>query len=884
MKFFTNKSIWTKIIIVLIFIILFEFIVAKPSLGADVVEFGGKLISPVLSLVVSLGDGILEIMHSSIMGSQETLIEVDMESTWWDILGKVVGALILAAFVAAAVMSGVGIVGIMGAAVKGIAFGVVGDKCIDLLQHSLGMDRVSTAAFVQENLPELLYLPVYTISPEEIFQGNILLFNVDFFSTPVEIKEEMRDSVDKDGNVITDANGNPVQEVDHYYYIDENGNEVVTSSQNIAEDLRGIISQWYVSLRNIGLVCMMIVLLYIGIRMLLSSVASDKAKYRQMLQDWLMGLLLLFLMHYIMAFSVTIVNKLTKVVSTSVDKNGYAVRIPDDEDHEISKVLNENGQSSILFDDEGNPLSEDGTQLSNTNDCAYIMYPTNLLGKLRLQTQMANWGAQYVGYGLCFLIMVCYTVFFVFTYLRRVLYMAFLTIIAPLVAVTYPIDKMNDGSAQGFDKWFKEYIFNLLIQPMHLLLYYVLVTSAFTLASENLLYTIVAIGFMIPAERLLRNLFGFEKAQTPGLLAGPAGAALAMTAINKLGSLKGSSKGSSGSNTSSASTATSSDDESAVNPRMNSTLDTTGEMAKAALGETDGDEEQQAINEMRNQALTDEERAFVEQEQARLNQQRQQQMNQQRESLAERWVRRGKQKIKNAPKRLGRYGKSQLYKLKEGAKMSVKQSPGGAIRLAGTAAGATALGAAALSAGIASGDPTQAAQYAAAGIGAGYALGGNIGDQAVDSIQTLRSHDNPAYNSRQYDDLVREDYIKNFRKENRDKIRHNFDKEEAKRMLDDGGVVEQFLRNNVNDADDIIAAKKMMDTNEVSNVKQASALVKYSKRVGNDYKSSNAGKWRETFSDEYQQKGYTKEQADRMARKTMDQIKKFNETKEDNYK
>ena len=48
MKFFTNKSIWSKIIIVLIFVLIFEFIITKPSLGAEVtdniVEGGGKLL------------------------------------------------------------------------------------------------------------------------------------------------------------------------------------------------------------------------------------------------------------------------------------------------------------------------------------------------------------------------------------------------------------------------------------------------------------------------------------------------------------------------------------------------------------------------------------------------------------------------------------------------------------------------------------------------------------------------------------------------------------------------------------------------------------------------------------------------------------------------
>ena len=47
----------------------------------------------------------------------------------------------------------------------------------------------------------------------------------------------------------------------------------------------------------------------------------------------------------------------------------------------------------------------------------------------------------------------------------------------------------------------------------------------------------VAIGFMIPAEKLLRSLFGFEKAKTPGLLAGPAGAAVTMGAMQKFANL-----------------------------------------------------------------------------------------------------------------------------------------------------------------------------------------------------------------------------------------------------------------------------------------------------------------------------------------------------------
>ena len=38
-----------------------------------------------------------------------------------------------------------------------------------------------------------------------------------------------------------------------------------------------------------------------------------------------------------------------------------------------------------------------------------------------------------------------------------------------------PIDKLNDGQAQAFNMWLKEFIFNILIQPFHLLIYMVFI-------------------------------------------------------------------------------------------------------------------------------------------------------------------------------------------------------------------------------------------------------------------------------------------------------------------------------------------------------------------------------------------------------------------------
>lgn len=124
--------------------------------------------------------------------------------------------------------------------------------------------------------------------------------------------------------------------------------------------------------------------------------------------------------------------------------------------------------------------------------------------------------------------------------------MAFLTMIAPLVAITYPIDRLGDGHAQAFTMWFREYIMNAMMQPLHLVLYTALVSSATNLVVQNPIYALVAIGFLIPAEKFVKSMFGFNKAETPGTLGGFAAGALAGTSLKSL--LSGPKGGSSGSN------------------------------------------------------------------------------------------------------------------------------------------------------------------------------------------------------------------------------------------------------------------------------------------------------------------------------------------------
>ena len=112
--------------------------------------------------------------------------------------------------------------------------------------------------------------------------------------------------------------------------------------------------------------------------------------------------------------------------------------------------------------------------------------------------------------------------------------MAFFTMIAPLVALTYPIDRAGDGKSQAFDMWFKEYTMNAIIQPVHLIIYTVFVGSAYGLVAKNPLYAIAAIGFLTPAEKFIKKMFGLDKAESTSGFGSFAGGAFAMNMMKQL--------------------------------------------------------------------------------------------------------------------------------------------------------------------------------------------------------------------------------------------------------------------------------------------------------------------------------------------------------------
>lgn len=243
--------------------------------------------------------------------------------------------------------------------------------------------------------------------------------------------------------------------------------------------LRQNVATWYYALRNLSIVILLGILLYVGIRMAISTVADEKARYKKMIKDWVVSLALVFVLHFIMIFIIEINNTLVTIMyNADLSSNwGNAIGIIEKKVWDVSFSV---GVGSLVV------------------------------------------------YG----ILVGVTIIYLIMYIKRMLTVAFLIIISPLITITYSIDKMGDGKSQALNTWLKEFSFNILIQPFHCIIYVVFVNTAVNLMTgdsaqlSSSILAIIMILFMHKAEEIVKQIFHFQSSS----LASAIGSTAALTA------------------------------------------------------------------------------------------------------------------------------------------------------------------------------------------------------------------------------------------------------------------------------------------------------------------------------------------------------------------
>lgn len=124
--------------------------------------------------------------------------------------------------------------------------------------------------------------------------------------------------------------------LNHNRYITVNCKGYITSNvletkifRSSAEILQGSIATWYKVLRRVATVVALSMLVYVGIRIILSSTASGKAKYKKWFFDWVTALCILFILHYIMVLILTLSSSISDIFAAKGEPN-IIVELPKD--------------------------------------------------------------------------------------------------------------------------------------------------------------------------------------------------------------------------------------------------------------------------------------------------------------------------------------------------------------------------------------------------------------------------------------------------------------------------------------------------------------------------------------------------------------------------
>ena len=262
----------------------------------------------------------------------------------------------------------------------------------------------------------------------------------------------------------------PILDVNFFNFESAGGS--VVDKDGIIYLLKTNVAMWYYIFRVMAITVMLLVLIYCGIKMALTTVAEKKAVYKQMLIDWLIGFFLVFAIGFIIYF---IIDVNETFISWVIPKQ-------------------ENGEEIMLYE----TIRSKAYELKATSGfTGMIMY----------------------------IVMVYYAVRFLIVYFKRYLTATILALMGPFMAVSYAIEKVNKGgrgAAKKYGDWLRDFSYTILMQSMHALIYTIFITTILKLTEVSLVGIVISfmfLGFMLKVDPIFRKIFGLTGGKNTGKLA-----------------------------------------------------------------------------------------------------------------------------------------------------------------------------------------------------------------------------------------------------------------------------------------------------------------------------------------------------------------------------
>lgn len=235
------------------------------------------------------------------------------------------------------------------------------------------------------------------------------------------------------------------------------------------------ISVWFNAIRQVAIIISLLVFIYVGIRMALSTVASEKAVYKKMLIAWFESVILLFIIPYIFAIAFEASEVIMGFIKDSITKTGgFELNIIESFYAYFGKDLVQGAFYPIMFPFGGNP-----------------------------DTQLVLWSIAYC-------ILITMQIRFLLAYAKRFFAIGILILISPLVTVLYAIEKVKEGKGSGFEALMKEFLVNVYIQPIHIIVFEIFIVVAGNIANVAPIIAIAFLFALARVEKIIKTVFNMR--------------------------------------------------------------------------------------------------------------------------------------------------------------------------------------------------------------------------------------------------------------------------------------------------------------------------------------------------------------------------------------
>lgn len=289
-----------------------------------------------------------------------------------------------------------------------------------------------------------------------------------------KLREDLSNSISLEKIVYNQV---PILDVDVF-----NGNVAggkTVDSGSLTMIIRNLVATLYMAIRQIAIIGMLVVLIYLGIKLVTSSIGEQKAEYRKKLANWGIAFFIVFGMHYFLI-------GVMKINETIVD-------------------LLRNIGASIA---------------SQMTGGQYV----DLAMAMRDLTYNADI-AQSIVAMIMYMVMVYFLIKFIIIYFKRLFVVTILIILGPFLAIKNAVDRVRFNKSSSMLTWAKEYIFSVGTQTIHALIYTIFISITYKMVALSdtakiavCILAFMFLRFMTMAEKMLRKMLRLAGGQVESII------------------------------------------------------------------------------------------------------------------------------------------------------------------------------------------------------------------------------------------------------------------------------------------------------------------------------------------------------------------------------